>query len=122
MSLRNAAIYRALVAQVAGYLNLPSNWDNDHGCAPQPKTVHNALSFLGNVWGHARPPRAFVVGDGEIGLAWEHAGGYVQIGFHDDDEIVVIARAADGKRDVRGVFKTLGSLPTLKLTEIILSL
>jgi hypothetical protein len=119
---KTGAAYRALAIQIAGYVNLPPNWDNDGGDAPQPTTASNALSFLEEVRHYARPPRAFVVGDGEIGLSWERANGYAQISFHGNEEIVVIARSADGKRDVRGGFKTLASIPRLQLKDIISSL
>jgi hypothetical protein len=116
---KTRAAYRDVASKILGYLSLPNDWDNDDGVPPQSKTALNALLFLLRVSEYARPPRVFVVGDGEIGLAWDSAGGYAQVGFYDDDEIAIIARSADGERDVRGVYNTLAALPEVQLNEII---
>jgi hypothetical protein len=116
------AAYRGIVSTLLRYLSLESNWDNDGGVAPQISTIGNAMTYLSEVSFFARPPRVFVVGDGEVGFAWESPTGYAQIGFHNDDEIVVIARTEDGRRDVRGEYKTLVELPRVALRDIIRSL
>jgi len=58
----------------------------------------------------------FVVGDGEIGFSWEGASGSAQISFHDDTDVVVLAKSGD--LSVRGVF-TADSLPRDKVAQII---
>lgn len=119
---QSRAAYRSVASNVLRYLGLANNWDNDQGVAPQMGTARNALAFLRQVISYARAPRPFVVGDGEIGFSWESAGGYAQVGFHSDDEIVVIARSADGEHDVRGVYDGLAAVPLAQLKEIICSL
>jgi hypothetical protein len=119
---KRMAAYRRLESTVLGYLSLPSNWDNDGGVAPQPGTVRDALFYLRDARKYVRAPRVFVVGDGEIGLSWESERGYAQVGFHNEGEIVVIARSADGRSDVRGVYNAMDVLPISRLREIISSL
>jgi hypothetical protein len=114
--------YRDLIDKVWGYTSLPDNWDNDQGRAPQIKTAFAALEFLQRAFAYAKPPRSFVVGDGEIGFSWESNAGYAQIAFHDDGEIVVIARTADGQRDLRGAFKAFDVTQLSQLKEIISTL
>jgi hypothetical protein len=116
------AACREIISKLSRYLSLQPNWDNDGGTAPQADTVGNAILYLSEVIQYARPPRIFVVGDGEVGFAWDSAAGYAQISFHDDNEIVVIARTADGRLDVRGEYNTLAELPRVALREILRSL
>jgi hypothetical protein len=119
---QHSATYRALAMKIRSFQDLPENWDRDEGVAPQPETISNAIAFLGEAAEYGSPPRVFVVGDGEVGLAWEAPDGYVQIGFHDNGEIVVIGRSADGLLDIRGEFASLPHLPRLVLRQIIQSL
>jgi len=112
-----ARAFRPAVERLLSYTRLPENWDNDGGQAPRLSTVAKAFGFLAEIAQYAKVPRLFVVGDGEIGFSWEGASGYAQVSFHDDSEIVVLAKFGDDL-NVRGVFNY-DSLPRDKVAQII---
>lgn len=94
----HANAYRSIIQKVVDARSLPPNWDNDGGYPPSQRTVTNALEFLDTVFSIAPPPRLFVVGDGEIGLAWERGELFAQVSFHDDGVTIVGDGGAEGAR------------------------
>src|SRR6266536_1903239 len=106
--------FRPALDQLLSFARLTENWDNDNGRAPNFSTMARAFNFFVETAQYARIPRLFVVGDGEIGFSWEGASGSAQISFHDDTDVVVLAKSGD--LSVRGVF-TADSLPRDKVEQ-----
>jgi hypothetical protein len=103
-----------------GLLSLPAGWDGDDSRAPQRNSAVLAVKFLGEALvATPKAPRLFASGDGEICLSWESEYAYAQVSFHDDGEVAVIARSADGELDVRGTWRASEWLPDPRLLEII---
>lgn len=71
-----------LKRKVSGFADLPDGWDGYYGEAPNGNDVRNAIDFLEKIPSHrfisAKP---VVVGDGEVGFAWDIDNCHMEIIF-----------------------------------------
>lgn len=86
---------QVLMLTIAGYLNLPDDWDGYGGKAASLDAVTDALSFLEHFPTTFPLPKPMMAGSGVIGLYWERDDRYASIDFDGSGSYCYIADSAN---------------------------
>lgn len=75
-----------LKRKILGFAHLSNGWDGYDGEAPNLSDIGNAVDFLEKIPAHrVLAARPVVVGDGEVGFAWDMGNCYMGIIFVHED-------------------------------------
>jgi len=84
--------------ELESYLQLEDGWDGYGGEAPSKDSVFAAIGFLKKVKESGyKLPKPMVSGDGEVGLYWDYADCYIDVGFEELGEMTFYAKDSYGE-------------------------
>ena len=89
-----------LAGKLMTYLRLEKDWDGYGGVPPTAQAVSDALTFIENLRAGfpALPlPKPMLSGDGEVGLYWDQAGVFADVGFTGDGTLSYYVESESGE-------------------------
>ncbi|WP_290873394.1 hypothetical protein [Aquabacterium sp.] len=85
-----------LKREVGAYSDLTDGW-NGPGTMPPPHEILDvALNMIDAIPARLPLPRPMISASGEIGLYWDLAGGYAEVGFDPNGEVTFFSRDQHG--------------------------
>lgn len=87
-SIRQTSDHERAIAEIRGWISLPSDWDGEGAKSPVTDSIMAAAKFICAMPRSLQAPEPMLHANGKAGLAWHEDDAYGEIEFQNDGSIV----------------------------------